>query len=318
MIETDHLHRLIQESIDTLDLPDNLPGLYEPITYTMDSGGKRLRPLLLLAACQAMGVNPQEAVKQALGIEMFHNFTLLHDDVMDRADTRRGRLTVHVRWNTATAILSGDTMLTIAGKLMAQCPDEKLRTVLDAFNQTAIEVYEGQQMDMDFEQREDVSEAEYIEMIRLKTAVLPACALLIGVIMGHGSEQTAKRLYNFGINLGLAFQLRDDYLDTFGDEADFGKKTGGDILNNKKTWLLVNALLEAPQQSREIMAMQHPDNKVEAMTRLYESLNLPSRIGLKIDEYTTAALDCLWSADLSPADAQWFESLTLSLTHRRK
>lgn len=318
MIETEHLHHLICRGVEELQLPADLPGLYLPITYTLESGGKRLRPMLLLAACQAMGVDPEEALSQALGIEMFHNFTLLHDDVMDRADTRRGRPTVHCKWNVPTAILSGDTMLTLATQLMMRCPDEKLRQVLTTFNDTAVEIYEGQQMDMDFEQRTDVTEGEYLEMIRLKTAVLPAAALYIGAIMGHGTEQTARHLYDFGINLGLAFQLRDDYLDTFGDEASFGKKTGGDIVNNKKTWLLINALDTAPDEAVRIIAISSAAEKISAMTALYRQLDLHTAIRMKIDEYTTQALDSLALADLSPACAQWFEQLTLSLTQRRQ
>ncbi len=317
-IETESLQSLIQNGIDSLAFPANLPGLYEPIKYTLEAGGKRLRPLLVLAVCKACGVNPEEALNQALGLEMFHNFTLLHDDVMDRAETRRGRPTVHVKWNASTAILSGDTMLTLASKLMARCPAEKLPAVLDLFNRTAIEIYEGQQMDMDFEARRDVTVDEYIEMIRLKTGVLLGCAAAVGAIMAHASEQTVRALYDFGVNLGLAFQLQDDFLDTFGDPETFGKAVGGDILNDKKTWLLITARAEAPEAIDALLGSERTPAKVEAVTEIYRALDLPSRIHRLIDEYTVAALDSLTEASLPAPAAQWFEELTAGLTDRNK
>lgn len=318
MLDTDKLQQLIQSGIESLSFPAALPGLYDPIVYTLQGGGKRLRPMLTLAACEACGVNPEEALKQALAIEMFHNFTLLHDDVMDRADTRRGRPTVHVKWNTPTAILSGDTMLTLASRLMADCPDEKLPVLLRLFNNTAIEIYEGQQLDMDFESRVDVSVEEYMEMIRLKTGVLLGCATAVGAIMAHASEQTVRALYDFGVNLGLAFQLQDDYLDTFGDEATFGKTPGGDILNDKKTWLLITAMAEAQEEIAPWLGAKRTAEKVEAVTAIYRRLDLPSRIHRLIDDYTVAALDSLAEASLPTQAAQWFESLTSGLTNRTK
>lgn len=318
MISTSHLQELIHDGISSLQFPAALPGLYQPISYTLEAGGKRLRPVLVLAACQACNVAPEEALNQALGIEMFHNFTLLHDDVMDRAEVRRGRPTVHVRWNTPTAILSGDTMLTLATQLMAKCPNEKLPEVLNLFNRTAIEIYEGQQFDMDFESRSDVTEIEYLEMIRLKTGVLLGAAAAIGAIMGNAPEVTVNSLYDWGVNLGVAFQLRDDFLDTFGDSDTFGKATGGDILNDKKTWLLIAATNEAPAQVAEITAMPRSQAKIDAMTRLYTSLNLPVRIQAAIDEHTTTALDALAALNLSATDIDWFKTLTLSLTSRQK
>ncbi len=315
MIETDHLQKLIQEGIDSLSFPAGLPGLYEPISYTLEAGGKRLRPLLVLAACKACGVNPEEALNQALGIEMFHNFTLLHDDVMDRAETRRGRPTVHIKWNTPTAILSGDTMLTLASELMSRCPDEKLPGLLRLFNRTAIEIYEGQQMDMDFERRSDVRVEEYMEMIRLKTGVLLGCAVSVGAIMAHASDQTVRALYEFGVNLGLAFQLRDDYLDTFGDPATFGKNVGGDILNDKKTWLLITSQSEAPDEISQWLG-ERSEEKIKGVTDIYRRLDLPARINRLIDEYTVAALDSLADAALPAQASEWFTSLTSGLTNR--
>lgn len=209
----DSINRLIAG----IPYPEEPHGLYEPIAYTLDCGGKRLRPMLLLASCDAVGGKMERAVNQALGIEMFHNFTLLHDDVMDRADKRRGKPTVHCKWNEATAILSGDAMLTMASQLMGSGCNDKLSEVLDLFQGTAMEIYEGQQYDMDFESRDDVTVAEYIEMIRLKTSVLLGCACRLGALMGGADIEIQEALYRYGISLGLAFQLQDDWLDTYGD-----------------------------------------------------------------------------------------------------
>jgi geranylgeranyl diphosphate synthase type II len=319
MIETEYLQSMIEDEISRLPLPANLPGLYDPITYTMQCGGKRLRPLLLLASCQACGVKADEALSQAIGLEMFHNFTLLHDDVMDRAETRRGRPTVHVKWSDTTAILSGDTMLTLATQLVAQAPTEKLADVLNLFNRTAIQIYEGQQMDMDFEQRTDVTVDEYMEMIRLKTSVLLGCACAMGALMAHASVSTRNALYDFAMNLGLAFQLQDDYLDTFGDSATFGKTVGGDILNDKKTWLLITAMAEAPADVAPWLGadVERSQRKVDAIKAVYEKLNLPGRIHELIDNYAAAAIASLDAANISAADREWFAALTLKLSTRK-
>ena len=316
MISTEKLQELLEQAKGNLGLPDSLPGLYEPIRYTLSAGGKRLRPLLCLASCQACGVDPEEAINQAWGIEMFHNFTLLHDDVMDRADTRRGRPTVHIKWNEATAILSGDTMLTLATQLMARCPDEKLPEMLRLFNRTAIEIYEGQQMDMDFEARTDVSVDEYLEMIRLKTAVLLSCACRAGAMMAHATEQTLGALSRWAENVGMAFQLRDDYLDTYGDAETFGKIPGGDILNDKKTWLLITAMAEAPDAILPLLGGERSQAKVDAVRAVYDSLNLAGRINELIDRYSTLAGEALVEANIPASSRKWFEELTASLTNR--
>lgn len=308
---------LIEQGKGNLGLPDSLPGLYEPIRYTLSAGGKRLRPLLCLASCEACGVNAEEAINQAWGIEMFHNFTLLHDDVMDRAETRRGRLTVHVKWSEATAILSGDTMLTLATRLMARCPAEKLPEILDLFNSTAIKIYEGQQMDMDFEERSDVTVDEYLEMIRLKTAVLLSCACEAGALMAHASDSTRAALSRWAENVGMAFQLQDDYLDTFGDAEVFGKTPGGDILNDKKTWLLISAMDEAPDAIMPLLGGERNQAKIEAVKAVYRRLNLPARIHELMDRYTTLAAEALEEANISQADRAWFGSLTASLSSRQ-
>lgn len=316
MIDTGNLLEIIEQAKGNLGLPDRLPGLYEPIRYTLQGGGKRLRPLLTLACCQACGVNPLEAINQAWGIEMFHNFTLLHDDVMDRADTRRGRPTVHVKWNEATAILSGDTMLTLATVLMARCPAEKLPEMLELFNSTAIKIYEGQQMDMDFEQRDDVTVDEYMEMIRLKTAVLLSCACEAGAMMAHAGSQTCRALSLWAENVGLAFQLQDDYLDSFGDASTFGKTPGGDILNDKKTWLLITAMNEAPDEIMPLLGTARSQEKIDAVTAVYRKLNLPARIHELMDRYTVKAAEALEEAGIPAAARQWFTELTAGLSQR--
>ena len=231
----------IQEEIEKLDWSKEPKGLYEPIGYALAAGGKRLRPLLCLTACSLFGGDEKKALPAALALEVFHNFTLLHDDVMDHASVRRGRPCVHKKWDENTAILSGDAMLIEAYKLLSQLPAELLSPVLTWFNQMAIEVCEGQQYDVENEQKADVSLADYMEMIRLKTAVLLATSLRIGAYIGGANEQDQTAIYQFGILIGEAFQIQDDYLDCFGDEQTFGKAIGGDIREGKKTWLWLKA-----------------------------------------------------------------------------
>ena len=229
----------VNQAIAAIPYPAAPGQLYEPISYHMALGGKRVRPVLTLMACDAMGGDAATALDAAVGIEMFHNFTLLHDDVMDNADVRRGKTTVHRRWNDNTAILSGDAMLTIATQYIARTANWP---VMDLFNTTAIEIYEGQQWDMDYEHRNDVAVDEYVNMIRLKTSVLLGCALKTGALIAGADDRQADLLYQAGVNMGMAFQLRDDVLDVWGDPATFGKEIGGDIMNNKKTFLLINAM----------------------------------------------------------------------------
>lgn len=317
MIETDKLLATFEQARSNLGLPDSLPGLYDPIRYALSSGGKRLRPLLCLASCEACGVDAEEAVSQAWGIEMFHNFTLLHDDVMDRADVRRGRPTVHKKWNEATAILSGDAMLTLATQLMARCPHEKLADMLSLFNATAMKIYEGQQMDMDFEARTDVTEAEYLEMIRLKTAVLLSCAVEAGAMMAHAGENTCRALSCWAENTGMAFQLQDDYLDTFGDAETFGKIPGGDILNDKKTWLLISAMREAPEAIGALLGGERNQAKIDAVKAVYVALDLPSRLRGLTDRYATLACEALAEANIPQSAKDWFADLSASLLDRK-
>lgn len=308
----------INTAISEIRYPASPAGLYEPIAYTMSSGGKRLRPTLLLSVMEAFGGDIKDAVNQAIGIEMYHNFTLVHDDVMDNADVRRGRPTVARKWGRDTAILSGDTMLTMATEFISDCPADRIKDVLKLFNRTAIEVYEGQQYDMDFEERMDVTVDEYIEMIRLKTSVLLACACEIGAIMGGASNEERKSFYDYGISLGLAFQLRDDYLDTYGDPLIFGKEIGGDIVNEKKTWLLINALNEdSTNELKHILASGLENNeKIKEVRAIYDRLNLQNRICEQIEKYTDQAVAALQNTNLKPGWMEYFTSLARGLNNR--
>ena len=276
------LQQLIASELEKTNWSKEPRGLYEPIGYVFSMGGKRIRPVLTLMACNLFSEDVQSAVNTALGIEIFHNFTLLHDDIMDRADVRRGKPTVHQKWNENTAILSGDVMQIASYQFIAKTDSTFLKPVLDLFSQTAAEICEGQQYDVDFENRDEVSIEEYLEMIRLKTAVLLGCALKTGAWIGGAGEEDAQNLYDFGINIGLAFQLKDDLLDVYGDEASFGKKIGGDILCNKKTYLLIYALEHA--RGYDAVALKYWlnisdeksfDDKIICITSLY------NRIGVK-------------------------------------
>ena len=254
--------------------------LYDPIKYVLSLGGKRVRPVLMLLGYNLYQDDPESIMTQALAIETYHNFTLLHDDLMDNADMRRGHETVHRRWNPNQAILSGDTMLLQAFQRMGQCKADKLQDVINLFTETTLEIDEGQQLDVEFETRNDVTEDEYIEMIRLKTSVLLACALKIGAILGGASAEDADNLYKFGEQIGLAFQLQDDLLDVYGDPKVFGKIIGGDITSNKKTYMLINAVNRADDaQRQELMKWIDAktfdrDEKVKAVTKLYDEIGI--------------------------------------------
>ena len=268
----------INKAIERLDWSREPQGLYAPIAYTLASGGKRLRPQLALLSCRLFGGDEEQALPGALSLEVFHNFTLLHDDVMDRASVRRGRETVHVKWNDNTAILSGDQMLIEAYKLLAEAPGDKLPVLLRWFNEMATGICEGQQYDVDFEARGDVTIEEYIEMIRLKTSVLLANALRSGAYIAGADEEQQKRLYDWGIHVGLAFQIQDDLLDVYGDEKTFGKAIGGDICCNKKTYLLLSAFAHADTAQREALegwlARPASKEKIEAVTALYDAIGV--------------------------------------------
>lgn len=312
MFSIDYLIKYINSAIEKIYYPSEPNGLYEPIKYTLSEGGKRLRPLLTLATCDALGGDIDGAKNQAIGVEIFHNFTLLHDDVMDKADIRRGKPTVHIKWDESTAILSGDAMLTLATQYMAKGDGTKTWDVLSLFNTTAMEVYQGQQYDMDFEKRLDVTVEEYIEMIRLKTSVLLGCACKLGAIMAGAFDSEQKAFYKFGEKLGLAFQLQDDYLDSFGDPDIFGKKIGGDILNDKKTWLLISALNEdLSGELKNLIGNTQIDSieKIERVKTIYSNLNLDNSCKTLMEQYVDEAIDALKTIGLNENDMKFFKDL---------
>lgn len=307
MLSFNNIQQTIENEIAALHFDYPPKSLYTPIEYILSLGGKRIRPALALMACNLYKEEVSQIVKPALGLEVFHNFTLLHDDLMDEADKRRNKPTVHKVWNANTAILSGDAMLIAAYQLIAGTGASHLKEVLDLFTQTALEICGGQQFDMEFESRMDVNEAEYIEMIRLKTAVLLACSLKMGAIIGEASKEDADKLYQFGIHIGLAFQLQDDLLDVYGDSATFGKNIGGDILCNKKTFLLVNALRLSNEQQRSTLEQWmscntfNPAEKIAAFTAIYNETHLKKLTEEKIEYYYNKAMESLTSLSI-PAD----------------
>lgn len=289
MYTADEILNKVNDFIANLPYGRKPESLYAPVKYVLSMGGKRIRPTLMLLAYNMFKDDPERILMQAVGLETYHNYTLLHDDLMDHADLRRGHETVHKRWNDNQAVLSGDTMLVLAYERMAQGLTDKLGEVLSLFTQTALEIGEGQQYDIDFETRNDVSEAEYIEMIRLKTSVLLACALKIGALLGGASQTDADNLYKFGEQIGLAFQLQDDYLDVYGDPKIFGKAVGGDIASNKKTYMLINAFNCADDRQRKELQrligaeVFDRDEKVATVTALYNEIGIDKMAKDKMD-----------------------------------
>lgn len=290
------LQQIIDQAVRETTYPAEPKELYEPISYLMSLGGKRLRPAMVLMATDLFNGDIKAALAPALAIELFHNFTLMHDDIMDKAPLRRGKPTVHAKWNESVAILSGDVMFVKAYKMMIQVKPDILIQVLDIFNTTAVGVCEGQQIDMNFELRDEVSIAEYIEMIRLKTAVLLGGALKIGALIGEASETDAQHLYEFGENLGIAFQLQDDILDVYGDPEKFGKQVGGDIISNKKTFLLITALALA--EGDVLTELNHwlslkefnPQEKVNAVRAIYDQLGIRTLSESKMQSYAEKSI----------------------------
>ncbi len=299
-----------------LGQPQNL---YEPIDYIMSIGGKRIRPVLLLAGYSLFENEVEKALPAAYGFEIFHNFTLVHDDVMDAAPLRRGQMTIHEKYNLSTAILSGDVMMIYAYKYIMESPQESVMEVLKVFTQLSIEVCEGQQMDMDFESRDDVTIREYLEMIRLKTSVLLAGALKAGAVLAKASGEDTENLYRFGENLGMAFQLQDDILDVYGDPKTFGKKVGGDIIQNKKTFLLLKAFEVANAGDRKkLQALldknwAHEEDKVEAVRKLYDRLCIKDLAKKEQQKYFDNALRYLGKIGKPEEEKQFFADL-LSLS----
>ena len=280
MFVPEQLLKKVNEALEAIEYDRKPSTLYEPIKYVLSLGGKRVRPVLMLLAYNLYKEDPEKIMTQAIALETYHNFTLLHDDLMDNADMRRGHETVHRKWNPNQAILSGDTMLLQAFQRMGQCEADKLQQVIGVFTETTLEIDEGQQLDVEFETRNDVTEDEYVEMIRLKTSVLLACAVKIGAILAGASKEDQDNLYKFGEQIGLAFQLQDDLLDVYGDPKVLGKNIGGDITSNKKTYMLINAVNRAnPEQRAELTKWIEAETfdreeKVKAVTRLYDEIGI--------------------------------------------
>lgn len=298
-------------------------GLYEPIAYELSLGGKRIRPVLMLMAYNIYKEDVDTILPQAAGLETYHNHTLLHDDVMDKADMRRNKPTVHNVWNENTAILSGDAMLILAYRLMAEGLDEKLKKVLHVFTETTMEICEGQQWDMEFETRMDVTVDEYVEMIRLKTSVLLAAALKIGACLADAPTADAQLLYDFGVKMGLAFQLQDDWLDVYGDPKVFGKNIGGDILCNKKTYMLITALEEANAEQRSqleywLNAVDYvPAEKIAAVTALYNEIGVGKRCEEKVEAFYSEGLDVLEKVSASSERKAVLKDFACGLMNRK-
>ncbi|MCQ2209026.1 MAG: polyprenyl synthetase family protein [Paludibacteraceae bacterium] len=321
-METKELQALFEQELKKLNWNISPKNLYAPIEYVLDLGGKRIRPVTTLMACELFSGDALRAIKPALALEVFHNFTLLHDDIMDHAEMRRNQPTVHVKWNDNTAILSGDAMLIKAYQLLEQSNPEILPKLFKIFSQTAAEVCDGQQYDMDFESRNDVTISEYIEMIRLKTAVLLAAAMKIGAICGGADDKDAQYLYEFGIGIGIAFQLKDDLLDVYGDPKDFGKEIGGDICCNKKTFLLINAINQAEgNDKKELLQWLKKksfdrNEKVAAVTNIYNKLHLRTFTENKMKEYYDQALTALRKINKNETEKAGFYQLAEKLMYR--
>lgn len=316
--------KIMADAIREVFAQEQFPTLFDPARYILSLGGKRLRPLLTLMGADLFGSKVDKAINAALAIEIFHNFSLLHDDLMDRADMRRGQPTVHKKWNANSAILSGDAMVIEAYRYIAKVPPASLPVILDLFSTTAMQICQGQQLDMDFEKRMDVSESEYIEMIRLKTAVLIGCALKMGALIGGAEPRDADCLYEYGMNIGLAFQLKDDLLDVYGDPKTFGKMIGGDILCNKKTYLLIKALKNSGEQQRKMLLQWlsasefDPEEKIRFVKNVYDELNLKVITGNLIEKYYLASLDCLTSIQVPEDRKKDLMEFSENLMYREK
>lgn len=315
MYSTEELSQIIKQGIDRIEYPSLAPHLYDPVRYTLSAGGKRLRPTLVLMAANLFEENIDNAITPAIGLEIYHNFTLLHDDVMDNAPERRGRATVHVKWDANAAILSGDAMQALAYQLIAQTPTYCLKEVLDTFNTMNTEICEGQQLDMEFETRQDVTIEEYIKMIRLKTSVLLGCALKIGALIGGATPVQTEALYDFGTNLGLAFQLQDDWLDCWGDPRTFGKRIGGDILCDKKTFLRIKATNKAPLPNTSMLTDEQ--DFIEAYKQYYIETGAEKACREAISFYAQKAKESLNKTGLSTDKLVQVLALTQKLENRK-
>lgn len=324
MYTIEQLREIICREFSRQEYIEEPVSLFEPIRYILEDGGKRLRPVLTLMAYNLYRDDIEKALKSAVGIEIFHNYTLLHDDVMDDAELRRGRLTVHKKWNRNVAILSGDAAAITAYKYIETCEDRYLRRVIDGFNQMAMDVCKGQQYDMEFETRDDVTEEEYIHMIYLKTSVLIAGSLRHGALIAGAPEHEYNALYDFGGFLGLAFQIQDDYLDVYGDVAEFGKKIGGDITENKKTYLLIKAFEVAGKEDRELLQAWigekdfDAEEKVKAVTGIYDRLGIRELTLKTIENYLQKSREALDRIDVGKDRKSAFYEMIHYLEGRKK
>lgn len=293
---------LIEQQINQVNLPESPRNLYDPLRYFLSLGGKRIRPVLTLLGAELFGTDLQKALPAAMSIEYFHNFSLIHDDIMDEAPLRRSKQTIHTKWNTNIAILSGDVLLVKAYQELCKQENRHLPALMEVFNRTAVEVCEGQQMDMDFEQRPEISRSEYLEMIRLKTSVLLGAALEMGAIISDASITDRQLIYDFGVNIGIAFQIQDDLLDLYADPEKFGKQVGGDVLANKKTILHLQAMELASepqwQNIQKQMQQTQPEGKVEAITQQFDNLGVKQAVLELRDSYFTKGLNALNSIQI--------------------
>ncbi len=324
MLNSNQILQQVNDFLASLPYDRQPASLYEPVKYVLSLGGKRIRPVLMLLSYNLWKEQPGDILMPAIGLETYHNYTLLHDDLMDNADMRRGQMTVHKKWDANKAILSGDSMLVLAYQRVAQVPAEKLRQVLDLFTVTALEIGEGQEYDMTFETRNDVTEDEYIEMIRLKTSVLLACAMKMGAILADAPQEDVERLYKVGEQLGLAFQLQDDLLDVYGDPKVFGKAVGGDITSNKKTYMLINAFNRANAKQRAELTRWvkaktfNRQVKVSEVTRLYDEIGIRQLCEEKISFYFEQARQTLAGVKVSEDRKQALRAYMDELLHRDK
>ena len=314
---------LINTGLKGLYFSDNPKTLYDPIKYILDLEGKRIRPVLTLMSCNSFGLDPKEAINAGLSLECFHNFTLMHDDIMDSALTRRGKQTVHIKWDTNRAILSGDAMLIFSYKLLEPYDFKTYFNLNKLLNKTALEVCEGQQYDIDFETKSDLGFNKYLEMIRLKTAVLVGAALQMGAIVANASDQDQERIYNFGINLGLAFQLQDDLLDVFGDYDLVGKKIGGDILENKKTVLFhmtkSNATKTQTEELEKLFGTKKLSSelKISKVTSLFRETKADVRTSKLVEDYTNSAIKYIDDLSIEESQKEEFRVFSIELMNRK-
>jgi len=311
---------VIDSELTKIGLPNSPVRLYDPLRYFLQIGGKRIRPILTLLSAELFGASSEKALPQALCIEVFHNFTLIHDDIMDQSPLRRNQQTVHEKWNRDVAILSGDVLMIKAYQLLGDIEAKLLPPAFDLFNKTAIEVCEGQQMDMDFEERSDVSIDEYIEMIRLKTSVLLGCALEIGAIVAEASDKNRKEIYTFGQHIGIAFQIQDDILDLYADPDQFGKQVGGDVIANKKTILHLTAIKHATKEQLEVMKqLQNAQDlvfKVDRTRRLFNQLEVRSICEARMQEHYGIAMASLAKINIDESKKEALIGLAAFLMNR--